>query len=247
MTASHTMLAMPPGMSPSNSPSPPLSPSSWRYGIKVALTLLSALFLLGVIGVAFWYQDLRYSLPTPKPENLASVPVGSVVQVDPLLPDLSSPLPIDNRLLLLHFFNPDCPCSRFNVEHIRSLHKQYRDQVRFVAVIQTDSDLTPAEAREKAEAASRKLGGMEAVTDLDGRIAATCGVYSTPQAVVLASTRELLFRGNYNISRYCTDQKTEFARLALDGLLEGNGLPVLPTIATTAYGCELPTAPEETR
>jgi hypothetical protein len=37
--------------------------------------------------------------------------------------------------MLLHFFNRACPCSRFNVDHVRELHARYRGQVLFVAVL----------------------------------------------------------------------------------------------------------------
>ncbi|RYD71804.1 MAG: AhpC/TSA family protein [Verrucomicrobiaceae bacterium] len=203
--------------------------------IKVALTLLSALLLLSVIGMAFWYQDLRYSLPTPQPEHYTAVPSGAAIPPTPLLPAT------DKRLLFLHFFNPDCPCSRFNVDHVRSLYLQYREQVQFLAVVQTDSDATPEEMQTSAAEASSQLLGMEAIIDRDGHIATACGVYSTPQAVVLSPGRELLFRGNYNVSRFCSDKKTAFARVALEALLEGKSLPQFPPVATTAYGCQLPT------
>jgi hypothetical protein len=34
----------------------------------------------------------------------------------------------------------------------------------------------------------------------------------------------LQYRGNYNRSRYCTDNKTEHARLSLDALLKNNNI-----------------------
>jgi hypothetical protein len=72
----------------------------------------------------------------------------------------------------------------------------------------------------------------------DAALAASCGVYSTPQAVILSPGKQLFFRGNYNSSRYCTNKKSEYARQALDNLL--HNLPVVHNpSAITAYGCRL--------
>lgn len=214
------------------------------YGLKLALTLLCALLLLGVVCTVFWYQDLRYSLPTPRPESLAPVPMGAVVPLDRVLPALHSSQG-ETRLLFLHFFNPGCPCSRFNTDHIRGLYQRYREQVRFVAVVETDEDADASERERIIRAAARRFGGMEAVADPGGNAAAACEVYSTPQAVILRPSGELLFRGNYNVSRYCTERATAFARLALEALLTGHKVPDFPPAATIAYGCELPTSPAE--
>lgn len=142
--------------------------------------------------------------------------------------------------LFLHFFNPRCPCSRFNLDHVRDLTKRYGGRVRFVAVVQSGDPLHTA-------VDPRTLGlPMEMVSDKDGAIAHACGVYSTPQAVLLDSAGRLYYRGNYNNSRYCTVAASQYARIALDALLSGSPPPHLPVSATTAYGCPLPSNLERT-
>ncbi len=71
-------------------------------------------------------------------------------------------------------------------------------------------------------------------------LAKRCGVYSTPQAVILAKGNKLYYRGNYNLTRYCTDPKTEFAKQALDNLLNHVEQTEFQPLATRAYGCSLP-------
>lgn len=215
----------------------PPSRSPHRSGkAKTALVLALSAGLLAVIGVVFWHQDLRYSLPTPRPAALPEVMAGATVPLGEFLP-AANPATGDARPWFLHFFNPGCPCSRFNLEHLRTLHQRFGDRARFVAVLQGEA--TPAEllARFRAEDG---LAGMDAVPDPEGRLAAACGVYSTPQAALLSPAGQLLFRGNYNASRYCADPNTEFARLALEALLAGRPIPALPPEAGVAYGCELP-------
>jgi hypothetical protein len=75
----------------------------------------------------------------------------------------------------------------------------------------------------------------------DKALADSCGVYSTPQAAILDTNHTLYFRGNYNKSRYCTDKASNYAETALDSLVSGSKLPLFDTLATRAYGCQLPT------
>lgn len=178
---------------------------------------------------AFWYQDWQYSLPTPRPAGYDAVGIGTVVTLPAALrtPGTAAALP-----RLLHFFNPACPCSRFNVDHLRALIGAYGDRVRFAAVLQGD---TP----DVLERAYDTLGlDIPYVVD-DGRLAEATGVYSTPQAVVLDRDGRLFFRGNYNATRYCRDRDTEFARRALEAMLAGQPAPRFGDAATLAYGCPL--------
>ena len=160
-----------------------------------------------------------------------------------VLPASLLPAPGDQRPLFLHFFNPECPCSRFNADHVRALQARFGAQARFVAVVQTTDDQDAARRQAGLGTVATLFGrGMAAVLDDDGKIAAACGVYSTPQAVILTagSAPTLLFRGNYNASRYCADPQTEFARQALTAVVNHRGLPAESRAAMIAYGCELP-------
>jgi hypothetical protein len=217
----------------------PGSPLSPKGSFRTAFVLGCAVVLLALVGTMFWYQDLRYSLPTPKPPTLEVVSQGAAVA----LPATFALNKDDHRPLLLHFFNPGCPCSRFNAEHVRELRERYAGKVRFIAVLQA-KDLHTADDRCKCVAAAESALGsdIEAIIDDGGKIAAACGVYSTPQAVFLAAGERhtVLFRGNYNASRYCADPRTEFVRLALEAYVKGEPPPPEPPAAAVSYGCELP-------
>jgi hypothetical protein len=191
---------------------------------RVAVALGVFVLMFAAIGAAFWYQDWQYSLPTPKPAGLRQPSLGISIDTS------------RSRPKLLHFYNPDCPCSQFNSGHLRDLVRTYGDRVEFQVVLQTN--------REDAIARWKKLGiEIPAKLDGDGRFAKKYGVYSTPQAVIVSSDGELYFRGNYNLTRYCTDENTEFARIALDSMLAEKPLPKMQKAAMTAYGCPLPEKP----
>ncbi len=193
----------------------------------------SVLLLILVIAV-FWYQDWQYSLPTPRPEALKQPALGMVMSVAEVLPGAAKH--DSSRPLLLHFFNPGCPCSRFNLDHIRDLTRAYGDRVNIVAVLEEDST-------EKLTEGFRRTGlPIEAVVDSNRTLATALGVYSTPQAVILDARGTLIYRGNYNSSRYCVDRRSEYARIALDALLAFRPQPALEPAAFIAYGCRLPRA-----
>lgn len=140
---------------------------------------------------------------------------------------------VDNdRPMLLHFFNPDCPCSKFNVEHFRTLVKMYSNRVNFIVVPLSKKPYTVQEIQH--------IFHLKVPVLLDTSLASTCGVYSTPQAVILDSDRLLYYRGNYNKTRYCTDNKSNYAMLALDSLLQQKHHRIFDQSALTAYGCKIP-------
>ncbi len=82
--------------------------------------------------------------------------------------------------------------------------------------------------------------GVPYLIDAEGEIAAKCGVYSTPQAVLIDSKSQLYYRGNYNRARYCTDRKSNYAQMVIDSLLAQKTAPDFGLNATQAYGCGLP-------
>jgi hypothetical protein len=195
--------------------------------------LVFGFLTLMFLGIAFlfWRNEWIYNLPTPVPEKYQPVDRGATIELPATLKSAAA-LKSGPKPLFLHFFNPDCPCSRFNMTYFRTLVKQYGDQVDFAIVVLNNKDYTEDEVQRKYELRIPVL--------FDSSIAVRCGVYSTPQAVILDADRKLYYRGNYNRSRYCTDTKSNYAQQALDGLLRKRIDLRFDRLALTAYGCRLP-------
>lgn len=185
--------------------------------LAVSAFLIVAFLAMGAV---FWQQELKYQLPTPVPAQYAAVPVGAAVARD-ILPAGSA--------YFLHFYNPDCPCSRFNARHVKSLIREFDDSVSMYIVVPSQQDLAKAQ---------REFEGQKFIVDENNAIAHACGVYSTPQAAIIDHTGKLFYRGNYNRSRYCTAKASNFAELSLIALLNKQPSPVFGLMATQAYGCE---------
>lgn len=194
--------------------------------MRYAIVIVALSLILAAIGYIFWQNELKYSLPTPVPKNYAPLARGS-------RPDLSPELRAEaGKPLFIHFFNPNCPCSKFNIPHVRSLVKRYGDKISFAIVVLSDDKFTVEQIQDRLD--------MEVPVSFDKGIADACGVYSTPQAVLLDEHHDLYYRGNYNKSRYCTQKNSNYAQQAIDSMLANDTDPVFNQLALKAYGCELP-------
>jgi hypothetical protein len=193
---------------------------------KAAVVFVLTIIFSAIFGI-FWYQEIQYLLPTPVPENYRVVRPDEVIRFDSVLIPQQYAKP-----KLLHFFNPDCPCSRFNLAHFRSLSEEYGKLIDFYVVVA---------AKKKVSSAKKLIGkNVTIVIDEDQKLAVACGVYSTPQAAIVQASNKLYFRGNFNRSRYCIDKNSNFVQMALDSLIAGKQPPRFIELATQSYGCTIP-------
>lgn len=180
---------------------------------------------LGAIVFLLWQEEYRYSLPTPIPKDYQTVVSGECISA-------ADSLYTGQKPLFVHFYNPHCPCSRFNLAHFLQIWQQYHEEVFFQVIIPEGTSLSKARYQ---------LGDqIPLLTDTGEFWAKSCGVYATPQAVIIAPEGDLYYRGNYNKARFCTIPGTNFAELSLQMLLSGRELPQWGPLATVAYGCQMP-------
>ena len=204
------------------------------FALIVGEAALAAL----VIG-AFWYQEWQYALPTPRPTELRQPEIDEAIEIAELRQTAYSQQQTANsqqqttKPIWLHFFNPSCPCSQFNLDHVRNLIAEFGSRVDVIAVLEA----TDPDALAKFQQLHLKC---TAIVDHGGLIAKQTGVYATPQGVVLNEHHKLVYRGNYNLGRYCTESETEFVRLAIENCLAHRPPLTFPAAATVAIGCQLP-------
>jgi len=199
--------------------------------MRILFAGLLTLSILTAIGLIFWQQEWQFSKPTAVPDNYTKVQKG-----DSLSNELLSSLGLEaDEQAFIHFYNFDCPCSRFNIKEFQNLVIQYNSEVKFLAVLET----VDKGNNEIQEFKDKYDLGINIHLDKKGGIAEQLGVYSTPQAVLIKN-QQIFFSGNYNKARFCTTQNTKFASLALSAMVEDREPPVFPELATIAYGCELP-------
>lgn len=180
--------------------------------------------ILYAIGYLFYTQEVKYWVPTPVPENYQSVSLGSEVNLEEFQ---------SSGKKFIHFYNPNCPCSKFNTKSYKALLKEYHKKFECYVVIQRTLDGLDDDDR-----SFLKELDVEVLVDLDKKIAKAYGVYATPQIVLVDEEDKIYYRGNYNQARYCTNLKTNFAKMAIDSMLTGSQY-LFPAVAFTAYGCDL--------
>jgi len=181
--------------------------------------------LFCAISFLFWQNEIKFTLPTPIPQNFHQIAIGNKVDLKCCI--------TDNRPVFIHFFNPDCPCSRFNIPHVSGLIKKYGDRINFkIVVLNKKKNFTIEEIQKKFDA--------KIPVYFDKEIAENCGVFSTPQAVIVDPSHNLYYRGNYNKTRYCTNADSNYAQMAIESLLKQTKTPSFDALALRAYGCSLP-------
>lgn len=193
------------------------------------LLLILCLFVISfLIGAIFWQQEIKYQMPTPVPPDYSPIVIGEKINLS------NEFLLSDSKPILIHFFNPDCPCSKFNLGEFNNILLKYKDRVDFYIIAKSD------EFTEAAELKNKFAADVKILTDSDDVIANKCGVYATPQAVLIDTDNKLYYRGNYNISRYCTSPESNFVVMAIDSVLANKKSPVFNELAYIPYGCEIP-------
>jgi hypothetical protein len=202
--------------------------------MRVILFAVMIAFVTVFIGWIFWIQEIQYALPTPVPNHFVDVAMGERI-------DLSEALvPRQGKVTLLHFFNSACPCSRFNMQEFERMAHRYKGHVQFLVVLQSADEDAVDHFKNRYEL------DVPVVLDREGTISDKCGIYSTPQAVLLDRNSTIYFKGNYNASRYCTRRETRFVEMAIDSLMENKPLPLfVKNMLTEPYGCTLPSDAEE--
>lgn len=196
-------------------------------GLKSRKILVVCLLILIISGIAtiFWYQAYVYSIPTDVPHDYQVVNNGTRILLEKHI-DIKPGKPV-----FIHFFNPECPCSRFNLKEFKSIAQYKSPEATFVVVVLGPEKYSVQEIRERFH--------IDYPIVFDKSLARECGVYSTPQAVILNKDFRLHYRGNYNRNRYCSDSKTSFARIALDQLSNREQEFKFGPSALKAYGCSI--------
>ena len=95
--------------------------------IRATLAILFLSTIAGLIVHLFYKNEVQYWIPTPVPANYVNVSMGSTIASDVYATE-------DKKFI--HFFNPNCPCSKFNLTTYKNLIKKYGDDFKCFAVVQ---------------------------------------------------------------------------------------------------------------
>lgn len=204
--------------------------------IPIAIAVWIAVTVFG-----FWTFEMRYFLPATRPAGAAQID-ASVRPLSPMagLQTSAGKLALvdSGHPVLINFWNPECPCSRFMEHHVRELLSAYRGKgVRFVTVVVSPEDgLSASDCAAKWLSRGFAPDQMPYVVDSDDSISRKFGVWAAPAAVILDSSGRVEYIGAYNVARYCDNAATAYAQMALEDVIAGRH----PAVATLPfYGCQV--------
>jgi len=198
-----------------------------RISKKIIILSVSLPLIFFAIGYLLWENELQYITPTELPNEYVKVKVMDKVNLEEAFGDSNG------KPFFIHYYNPYCPCSKFNYAYYKSLTDKYENDFNlFLVIREMDRDVID-ELKENIQTQ------VTLIIDKGGEIAKQTGVYSTPQAVLLTTDYTLYYRGNYSRTRYCTTKSYNYAEMAIDSLLAGKKAPDFGDFAITSYGCSL--------
>lgn len=211
------------------------SPLKWLADRRSLAILVLAWAAFTV--AAFWELEGQYIRPVSHPIGAAYPQAGVVSPVPFLWTDRGVvKLARPSGVVLVNFWNPNCPCSRFMESHVRDLGNRYGPKgVQLVTVVECGKSAGEQSAALAAWHA-RGLTAFAAVADPDGDIARRFGVWAPPAAVIVDRRGHVAYVGAYNVARYCDDSRTSYAAMALGAVVSGRRPPrsTLPF-----YGCQI--------
>ncbi|MGK0184709.1 MAG: hypothetical protein ACI9R3_000483 [Verrucomicrobiales bacterium] len=155
-----------------------------------------------------------------------------------------SPLaPPDGHYSLLIFTATECPIANAFSPEISRISSEFEDKNITVFLVYTDPELDATMVR--AHIAEYELKPVVPILDIAQVLAQATGATHTPEAAVIDSTGNQLYRGRIN-NRYAALGKARRVitqhdlRSALESIIAGNPIPVS---RNEVIGCYLPTPP----
>jgi hypothetical protein len=152
------------------------------------------------------------------------------------------------KATVLFFVMHECPVANGYAPEIRRIASEYSVQGVRCFVVYVESDLTPEQARQHARDYGYKSGVL---LDPQHLLVKAVGATISPEAAVLSSAGELLYRGRIDdrvadFGKRRPEPTRRDLRLTLDAILAGKPVPAR---LTKAIGCYIPedqpTKPEQ--
>lgn len=174
--------------------------------------------------LAIWRFIDRYQIPVA-PSSATGSASFQQLESDFKLKDSGQ------RAWLINFWNPDCQCSEFAEPHVQHLADKYGPRgFGVITVIVAEHDTQEQSAL--ARARDRRLPGTWIVDR--GVLCKRYGIKAAPAAMIFDRSGKIIYRGAYNISRFCSSNDTAYAEKALAATASGkeSRVPNLPY-----YGC----------
>lgn len=198
-----------------------------RQGI--ALVILCT--WLGSAVAGFWWFELRNLRPFNPQSSVNGLVLFEASARSVFNSRSLSNSDLPDGVTVVHFWNPDCACNRFNESHVREIIERYsKTGIRFAVVVKPQTKYTRHELRQLAE---QRLG-ISQLIDADDKWLDDLNIPASPAALVLNESGEIAYFGPYSDGAFCSSRGSRFIENTLDALLKGD---VSSQLNMAAYGC----------
>lgn len=149
---------------------------------------------IGAAGLGIWFTEARYLVPKGKdPQDRRALRVAPAV-----------------RPRALFFWSPGCPCSRDVEPEMKAYAEKLSGAVDFEIVV-----IDPAKLEERVKAWKEIKIPISVAEGDPFLLAKKYEVPASPGAVVFDRQGKLVYRGGFNVARFCHNEETAFVAHAL--------------------------------
>lgn len=191
--------------------------------------------------IAFWWFQFR-NIQSFDPQGINNQTVffesGELGdRLENLVVAASSHEESSKPISVVHFWDPDCPCSRFNEVHFKKIISDYADKnVHFSIVVSGSNETVRNQRKEQA----RKIFNHAAVKKVHSDWSMQKGPPSSPAVGVINRNGELVYFGPYSLGARCAPDENKFVETVLDGLDTSKKSATKKQLNTLAVGCFCP-------
>ena len=138
-----------------------------------------------------------------------------------------------DRITLVHFWDPDCSCNRFNEPHVKELIEIYAKQnIQFVIVARVAES---AQTNEVLARARMTFNHPAVINIISGRDLQLDAMPSTPAVAVMNNQQNLVYFGPYSVGAVCNVKNGAFVEKTLEDMSKGQARKQLNVLATGCF------------
>lgn len=137
-----------------------------------------------------------------------------------------------DQIIMVHFWDPECSCNRFNEPHVKELIEKYSQQnIQFVIVARVAEVVQTSEVLARAKKTFNHPAVIKIISGQDLQLDA---MPSTPAVAVMNGKQNLVYFGPYSVGAVCNVKNGAFVEKTLEQMSEGQ---VKKQLNVLASGC----------
>ena len=140
---------------------------------------------------------------------------------------------LQQKTTLVHFWDSECSCNRFNEPHVNELIEIYAQQnIQFIVVARIFNLESKKEVLERARQIFNHPAVVSVIADDEVNLDS---MPSMPAVAVLSKQQKLMYFGPYSVGAVCNVKNGSFVEKSLDGIIKGKPKKQLNVLAAGCF------------